>query len=268
MELVSGSTRSASSAGTEDEFPQPHQIWPVGPEISHQPLRNVVRRSSAISNGRFRTYKHPTSSTIMTDGESDNELLFLRFAEMDPTVTVVVAQATRLMPHVAGVGFEHVPDFAIIRLGAAELVEVKSDRAIEDPAIRRRLTASAQYVAAWPDWSYLVTTGSMLREHPLLEAVTDLWRCHRRTWTDLQRRAVLDLLGRRDMSIADVVAELATSMSNEAPTIKQVLSLAAGGEVFIQLEGEIGEASTVRFPDPHALPPTITPSIAPKDLAI
>ncbi|MCU6455433.1 hypothetical protein LPN01_15230 [Sphingomonas sp. A2-49] len=240
--------------------------WPDGPEISHVPLRKVISRASHISNGRFRSYKHPTSDVAMIDAESDGELLFLRFAEMDPNVEAIVSQPTRLVPHVEGVAFDHVPDFALIADGRAQIHEVKSGRWYDDPMVRSRLVAAAEYVEGWPDWDYLVAPSSSLYDHPKLAAVTDLWRRHRRIWTKLQRRAILDHLVRRDAIIADVAAALAIPMGDHAPSERHILSLAAGGQIFINLDHPVGPTSMIRFPDQQALPPTLLPSIRPEPL--
>lgn len=251
-------------AGRRRERPFPG--WPEGPAISHVPVRRIIRRASAISNGITRSYKHPDDDVAAIPAESDNELIFVMLAELDPCVDFVVSQPTTFAYTVDGRVREHTPDFALLRCGEAELHEVKTSRALEDATILSRLTAVQRHVSSWSDWSYLVTASTELRCHPLLANARRLWRHHRRCWTDLQRLAVLDLLRVSDRTAADVVASLSAS-SSDPPSVRQLLSLAAGCEIFIDLSVAPGEASLLRYPDPLALPPSLLPSRPPQEFA-
>lgn len=239
--------------------------WPPGLEISGTPLRRVISRSSAISNGTFRTNKHPAGVCTYAAGESDNELLFLMFAEMDPNVTHVAAQPTALFGEADGKRFSHIPDFAVLLVGGkGEIQEVKSDRAYKKSTVRRRLLEAARHAEA-NGWQYHVATASDLRTDPRRENIADLWRRHRRIYTAAQQMAVASLLMKRDMIAADLVRALERRMGTAAPTLQQLLSLAANGAIFINLEGPVGEESLLRFPDPKALPPRLLPTRRPAD---
>ena len=243
-------------------------LWPPGLEISLEPLRAVISRSSAISNGTFRTNKHPSGVCTYSAAESDNELLFLMYAEMDPNVTHVATQPTRLFGHVDGKAFTHIPDFAVLFVDRqAELQEVKSDRAYAKSSVRRRLASAARHAEA-NGWQYYVATSSDLRNDPRRENVDDLWRRHRRIYTTAHKLAVESLLMSRDMIAADVLSILGSRMGVNAPNLQQLLSLAANGAIFINLEWPVGEESILRFPDPKALPPRLLPTRRPADDAL
>ncbi|HEY0149160.1 MAG TPA: TnsA endonuclease N-terminal domain-containing protein [Allosphingosinicella sp.] len=232
--------------------------WPTGIEISNRPLRKVVRRSCAHTNGTSRTYKHPEHELTFIQGDSIHELLFLAFAEIDPNVTAIAAQPTQIVAHLNGKPFSHIPDFAVVVAGAGEIVEVKPDRAYADLTLRRRLAAAAEFVDS-TGWTYRVALAGDLHQHPLREQVDDLWRRHRRTYTDLQKMAVHEAVGFGEKPVADVQRQTAGRLGASAPSLEHILSMAANAQIFIDLSRPIGEHSLVRYPDRQAMPPILLP---------
>jgi hypothetical protein len=232
--------------------------WPAGLDISNVPLRKVVTRACAHTNGTSRTHKHPDHEVTFIPGDSPNELLFIRFAEVDPNVIAIAAQPTRVVGRDASGTFSHIPDFALVVRGEGEIVEVKSDKSYAQTETRERLTAAAEYVDS-TGWTYFVALRSDLFEHPLVDRVQDLWRECRRPYSALQRLAVRDLLHKNPMCIADVRRRLEPRLGSKTPSFEVVLSLAARGEVFIDLSAPIGEHSTIRYPDEQAMPPILLP---------
>jgi hypothetical protein len=251
---------SASDAlQTRDDFPG----WPQGPRISNLPIRRMRRRSKINSDGCHRSRKHPLSDLAMIDADSDAELDFLMFAEVDPCVTFIVAQPTRLTFAHDGRIVSHLPDFAILRGARAEIVEVKGARAVTQSKVSALLEAAHTHVENWSEWSYVATSTTMLLADPCRPAVEALWRHLRRNFDDRQLRAVLDTLSRAPRPIADVVCALAPYPN--APSQDQILSMAATNSIWIDFCTPIGPQSLVRHPDPQALPDSILPCCAPGD---
>jgi hypothetical protein len=240
--------------------------WPIGLEISAVPLRKVIRRSSAISNGTFRTYKHPDFEVTHIAGESPNELLLLPFLEVDPNVKTILSQPTVLHPELDGASFTNTPDYAVHMGHAAAMVEVKGARQYARLEIKLRLLACARYVEA-AGYDYVVTTGADLRGSAIRHAVDDLWTFHRRTYTALQLDSTLAMLRYCDMRVGDVVALLERALPGHQHVFTHVLSMAAGCRIFIDLDpkAEVGPDSIVRFPDPRAMPPILFPFRRPAD---
>lgn len=236
--------------------------WPPGPEISNLPLRRMGGRSKVNSDGCQRSYKHPLATVSMIDGDSDGELDLLSFAEVDPTVSFIVAQPTRLVftdgPRIV----THVPDYAIIRNGRAELYEAKGSRALDDPAVEARLARAADHVENWPDWSYLLVGRDALLNSPLRGAVDSVWRHHRRSWRDAQLRCALDALGPGSMRAADLVIALADV--DEPPTLGNVLSMVAGCRLHADMASGVGPELRVRRPDLATMPESIIPCRRPE----
>ena len=65
------------------------------------------------------------------------------------------------------------------------------------------------------------------------------------------------MIGTGERPIADIVAELAGS--NAAPSVEQVLSLAANGRIFIDLTHPVDRGSLVRRADLKAMPDPLLP---------
>lgn len=228
------------------------------------PIRRMSSQAKVNSDGYQRSYKHPLDAVAMIDAESDNELTFLMFAEVDPTVSFIVAQPTRLTFTHADRIASHFPDYALIRRGAAELHEIKSSSRLERSDTINRLIAAGRHVENWTAWSYFVTGSAHLLEHPSRDHVQDLWRHHRRNYNDLQLRAVLDVLGTGEKKIADLLTAM-TSMATPL-TEQGILSMAAGCRLFIDMAAPIGIESYVRRPDMDGLPASLLPSVRPEEI--
>jgi hypothetical protein len=201
--------------------------WTPGIEISMEPLRQVIGRSSQINNGWHRTNKHPKG---YLPGESRPELaLFLVLAEMDPNITVVAAQPAEIPFSHDGKACRHFPDYAVIEAGESVLYEVKTARKYAEREVVRRLSGACRSVEA-RGWSYFVAIDTEMK------------------------RAV----GSGEKPIADIVSAL-SGMGDEAPTLHTVLSLAANARLFIDLTRPIGRESLVRRADPEAMPEPLLP---------
>lgn len=244
---------------TRADFPG----WPTGPRISHLPIRRMRRRSKINSDGCQFSRKHPLRDCAMIDADSDAELDFLMFAELDPCTTFIVAQPTRLTFANGDRVASHVPDFAIIRNGCAEIIEVKGILAASKPSVQALLASAERYVTNWPDWRYLATTTTLLLQDRRRPAVEILWRHLRPNYSDLQVRAVRDLLARTPMMLGDVMSALFNTA--DAPSYQQLLSMAATARIWIDFESPIGPHSLVRHPDPNELPDSILPCLRPGD---
>lgn len=235
--------------------------WAPGLDISMTPLRKVVGRSSAVNNGWHRTTKHPSG---YLGAESRPELaLFLVLAEIDPNVSLIAAQPTAIGFGLDGKACRHFPDFAVIEAGISRIYEVKTERKYADAAIRRRLRAAARSVEA-RGWFYDVALDTDMRAEPRFRHAESLWRRHRRIYDKLQQFAVEEALGAGERRIADVVADLA-NMGERAPSVEQVLSLAANGKIFVDLTAPIGRDSLIRRADHSALPEPLLPKRRPSD---
>ncbi len=224
------------------------------------PLRKVVGRSSQINNGWHRTNKHPLG---YLPGESRPELAqFLVLAEMDPNVSLVAAQACVITFGHDGKPCRHFPDYAVIESGGSVLYEVKTARKYGQTEVRRRLASAGLSIEA-RGWPYFVALDNEMRGAPYFHAAETLWRRHRPIFTDLQRLAVERALGTAERTVADVVADLAGD--DNAPSVEQVLSLAANARVFIDLTQPVGRGSVIRQADPQAMPKPLLPRRRPAE---
>lgn len=235
--------------------------WAPGIAISDVPLRKVVRRSSAINNGWDRTNKNPNG---FCGGESNGELEFMMVANMDPNVTVIRPQpCTEPFWH-DGKRRHMTPDFAIIECADSLLFEVKSRRQYAKPHLAERLAAFGAMIEA-RGWPFFVTLKEDILDDPRYPNVRDVWRRFRPSFNDQQRMAVQDTVWTRERSIADVLAEITSSMGGHAPRFEDVLSLAANGHIFIDLDTPIGIGSIIRAADREALPRSLLPRRRPAD---
>jgi len=228
--------------------------WKGGIDISMQPLRKVVGRSSQINNGWHRTNKHP--SGYLPAEPRPQRALFLVLAEMDPNVTLIAAQPCEIGFGHEGRACRHFPDYALREAGESVLHEVKTARKYADPTARRRLASASISIEA-RGWSYFVSLDEEMRDAPHFRHAECLWRRHRPIFTRLQHLAVERVLGTGERTIADVVADLAGD--DNAPTVQQVLSLAANGRIFIDLTQPIGRGSLIRHADTQEMPDPLLP---------
>lgn len=234
--------------------------WAPGIDISMTPLRKVVGRSSQINNGWHRTNKHPSG---YLPAESRPELaLFLVLAEMDPNVTLIVAQACEISFGHDGRPCRHFPDYGVLEAGESVLYEVKTARKYRYPEVRRRLASAGVSIEA-RGWPYFVALDDDMRDAPHFRHAETLWRRHRPIFTELQRLAVERTLGTAELTIADVVADLAAD--DNAPSVEQVLSLAANGRIFIDLTRPVGRGSVIRRADPQGMPEPLLPRRRPAE---
>lgn len=147
--------------------------WPDGIEISDDPIRRVHTRSRRRDTQIILSRK-PLGMRV---SESSHEELFLKIAELDPHVTIVLAQPTPLRVLVDRKWSRRVPDFAVMVDGRAEIHEVKEDAEYARPDVRRALLAIRDEVERHPGWHYSVTLDRLLHD-AILEANTHiLWRC-------------------------------------------------------------------------------------------
>lgn len=234
--------------------------WAPGIEISMAPLRKVVGRSSQINNGWHRTNKHPSG---YLPAESRPELaLFLVLAEMDPNVTLIAAQACEISFGHDRKACRHFPDYAVREAGESVLYEIKTARKYREAEVRRRLASAGVSIEA-RGWPYFVALDDEMRDAPHFRNAETLWRRHRPIFTDLQRLAVERALGTSERTIADVVADLAGG--DNAPSVEQVLSLAANGRIFIDLTQRVGRGSLIRHADPEGMPEPLLPRRRPTE---
>lgn len=241
--------------------------WPAGFTISDEPVRQMVGRSSQTVDGYFRTNKRPVrdgddlvvGEPVETVGDSPHEHLFLIFAEMDPNVEAVAPQPTWLQFEHDGRATRHAPDYAIVIGGQGELIECKGLRSWRDADLRARLTSAARHVDSG-GWRYRMALDADMRDDPRREAIEDLWRRHRPIFHPLHEMAVTDVLSKAsEMRIADLLKSVEQRMGTAAPSLHQVLSLAANARIFIDLRHPIGIGSLVRFADRSALPDRLIP---------
>lgn len=238
-----------------------HLEWAPGIDISMTPVRRVVGRSAQTNNGWHRSGKHPLG---YLPGESPPELTFLMFAELDPNVTLMTAQPQKIPFSFDDRLCEHVPDFAVMEAGESLIFEVKSERQYEKVELKRRLRAAARSIEArgWP--YYVVLMGDML-SHPLYSNIDDLWRRHRRNYSDLQKMAVENIVISGVDRVRDIVREVERSYGIDPVEDRHVLSMAANGALFIDLAGPVGPDSRVRMPDMQELPDPFIPRRRPVD---
>lgn len=241
--------------------------WPAGFTIADEPVRQMVGRSSQTVDGYFRTNKRPVrdgaelvvGEATHTVGDSPHEHTFLILAEMDPNVQAVAPQPAWLTFEHAGRATRHAPDYAIVVGGQGELVECKGLRSWRDPELRARLTSAARHVSS-SGWRYRMALDIDMRDDPRREAAEDLWRRHRPIFHPLHEMAVTDILSKGpEMPIADLLKSVERRMGTAAPSLHQVLSLAANARIFIDLRRPIGVGSLVRFADRSALPDRLIP---------
>jgi hypothetical protein len=185
---------------------------------------------------------------------------------MDPNVTLVTAQPTKVRFDHDRKVCHHFPDYAVIEAGECVLYEVKTRRKYSDMEVVRRLASAERSIEA-AGWPYFVALDTDMRNDPHFAQAESLWRRHRPIFTELQRLAVERVIGSRERVIADVVSSLA--QTDQAVSIEQVLSLAANGRLFIDMIEPIGRASIVRRADPSAMPAPLLPRRSPvEDLEV
>ncbi len=236
--------------------------WAPGISISSVPLRKVVRRSSAITNGWERTTKNPIGYCA---GESRGELYFTMLANIDPNVTAIMPQpCTEPFLDETGRLRRMTPDFAVIERGDSILFEVKSERQYRKAGMVERLAAFGAAIEA-RGWPFHVTLKEDILSDPRHPNVLDVWRRLRPSFTHLQKLAVENAVGTCERLIADVLRDLAASMGGEAPKLENIVSLAANGLIFIDMEAPIGEESVIRAADQAALPAPLLPRRRPAD---
>ncbi|ONF96269.1 hypothetical protein [Sphingomonas jeddahensis] len=147
--------------------------WPDGLNISLTPLRRVIRRSSVICNGWSRTQKHPLG---YLPGESQNELLVSMLAEMDPGITAITAQPTKITTSTrSGILFSHVPDYAMVLDGVGVLVEAKPDDKAARPDTIERLRCAAK-LANDCGYDYRLALGGEMLADRRLPGIETIWR--------------------------------------------------------------------------------------------
>lgn len=236
--------------------------WPDGIDVSLTPLRRVIRRSSINCNGWHRTRKHPLG---YLPGESQIELLVLMLAEMDPGVTAIAAQPTKITTSTSdGILFSHVPDYAMILEGRGLLVEAKPDEKAARPETIDRLRRAADHAA---DGGYdyrLALRGEMLADRRLA-GVEAIWRYSYPDFDDTLRLRTASLLRKRRMPIRDLLDALRRTPGHATTRFEQVLSLVANGHAFFDHDAPVDEGALVRFADPRELPNTLVPSRRPRD---
>lgn len=235
--------------------------WAPGIVIASAPVRKVIGRSAQVSNGWHRTEKNPTG---YCGGESDGELEFMMFAEMDPGVTLMAPQPCEIPFSHDGKLCRHVPDVAVMDRGESTLHEIKSLRQYDKPDVKRRLRAAGRSVESL-GWPYFVTLKEDILGDRRYPHVADVWHYFRRNFDDVQRMAVESAVAGGERIAADVVRELASSMGDRAPAFHNLISMAANGSIFIDVEKPIGPASVIRKADPQALPARLLPRRRPAD---
>lgn len=207
-----------------------------GLSISFRPVRKAIKRSSAVSNGTFRTYKHPLHPATFLPGRNNGELCFLRFAEMDTSVLSILAQPTFIETTFAGKVVQQIPSFAIDLAGEATIVAVVNHRSYLEKPSSMEMYAAFESAAAAAGWRYYVVTEADLADSPFLKPVSALWRNHRRIYDDLQLRAVINLTSVKSWVIQEAVAHLETVMGSMAPEARHIYSMCAGNKVGIDLQ--------------------------------
>lgn len=233
--------------------------WAPGLTISKTPIRKVIGRSSSVTNGWHRTSKNPFG---FCSGESIGELEFLMFADMDPGISLVHPQPTKIRLHHDGRLAHHIPDFAVMERGESIIYEVKSERQYSRPELRARLASAAAAVEA-VGWQYYVVLKQDILNDPRYRNVCDVWRRFRRAYDGIQLMAVQNAVMSGERKIADVLTEVNRTVPST--TLETVLSLAANAAVFIDFDAPIGLESRIRWPDPAALPPPLLPRRCPAD---
>ncbi|WP_454279446.1 TnsA endonuclease N-terminal domain-containing protein [Sphingomonas sp. Marseille-Q8236] len=232
--------------------------WAPGFDISDTPIRRVVGRSASVTNGWHRTAKNPKEFCA---AESTGELEFLMLAEMDPGVTAIRPQPTTVTFLHKNKVAHHVPDFAVMERGEGVIYEAKSQRQYERPDVLERLADAAAAVEA-KGWPYFVVLKQDITADRRYHNVQAVWRRYRRNFTEVQKLAVQGAVLHGERIIADVVAALSGAA---APTVETILSLAANGHVYIDFDAPVGIGSTIRHPDPAALPDPLIPRRKPAD---
>ncbi len=236
--------------------------WPTGLEISLTPLRRVIRRSSVICNGWHRTTKHPLG---YLPGESQNELLVLMLAEMDPGVTAIAAQPTNVTTSTrSGRLFSHIPDYAMILGNAGVVVEAKPDDKAARPDTIERLRRAAEAVEDG-GYDYRLALGWEMLGDPRMPGIEAIWRRFEPESNEMLRMRAASILRKGRMPIRDLLIEVRRTVGLDTTTFEQVLSLIAAGHVFFDHDMPVNEGALVRFPDRRGLPGTLLPSRRPRD---
>ena len=233
--------------------------WAPGLNISKTPIRKVIGRSSSVTNGWHRTAKNPFG---FCSGESIGELEFLIFADMDPGITLIHPQPTKITLLHNGKPAHHIPDFAVIERGESIIYEVKSDRQYGRQELMARLACAAAAVEA-DGWQYYVVLKQDVLKDPRYRNVYDVWRRSRPAFDARQLMAVQSAVMSGERKIADVLTEV--RRTNPSTTLETILSLAANSAVFIDFNAPIGLESLIRWPDTAALPPPLLPRRHPAD---
>lgn len=235
--------------------------WASGIIISDVPVRKVVGRSSPITNGWARSNKVPQGFCA---GESKGELEFVMFAEMDPNITAIRPQPCEVPFTHDDKACIHIPDFAVVERGESHLLEVKSLRQWEKIDLKRRLRSAGRSIEA-RGWNYHVVIKEDMLSDRRLPQIQAVWRWFRPTYNVIQRLAVEAQVEAGPRLIADVITQLDGTMGENALKFEDILSMAANGAIFIDLDNPIGPETIIRFADEMALPPPLIPRRRPAD---
>lgn len=235
--------------------------WPEGLDISLTPLRRVIRRASVICNGWHRTHKHPLG---YLPGESQNELLVLVLAEMDPGVTAIAAQPIKITTATrSGCLFSHIPDYAMVLDGTGVLVEAKPDDKAARPDTIERLRRAADY-ASDGGYDYRLALREEMLADPRLPGIMKIWRQFRPESDGILRLRTASVLRKGRIPIRDLLTEICHGGNLDA-TFEDILALIAAGHVFFDHDMPVDDGALVRFPDRSGLPHTLLPARRPRD---
>lgn len=168
-----------------------------------QPLREVNTRESRNITGFVCSRKMPGQAIVH---ESQNELAFIKRAEIDPRVSEIYAQPILIRYRDAnGAWADAFPDFIIVVDGVAEIHEVKPDRQFGNASIRDKLKRIAD-ASEQHGYLYSAALASQLHRSRDSQAIEAAWRRLKTEVHPITLRAVEDLLEDGSRSIGDLIA--------------------------------------------------------------
>ena len=251
----------AAHAGTRAEKLRLLPPWPMGLDISDIPLRREVRRGNRNPAGHILSAKMGRKLQYI----SPNERAFLILAEIDANVVRIADRPLESCAKVDGRTDRHYPDYAVLIGGVTEVHEVKSDDIyLGDQPLIRRLALHARSIEA-SGAVYSVALRSELMAEPRYEWATRLWPFSTHRIEREAANAVLMVVQRGPIRVADLMRRLSEGLGAKAPTRGAVLGMAARGEIFCDLDGPIGIETVVRPSDPAAMPDRLLPIRRPID---
>ena len=193
--------------------------------------------------------------------ESSNEKAFLIRAELDPTVSRIYAQATRLaVPTDDGI-WTHVPDFVVVTDRGVEVHEVKPDADADDARMRARFGAAARRVRL-SGAVYSVACERVLKAQPVFGAAVAL---HRYLHDHVPSTLVYIATDKAQGAAGRSAGWLALETARWGGSLQAVYALVAQGALRMDLAAPLGLDAQVWVPDAYPGEPRLIPMDIPAE---